>query len=71
MAVLSIIPPALEVETREIMVRGQSGQKVGKTTISTNKSDVVVHTCHPSYAGGVNRRIVVHTGLSKKAQNLH
>jgi hypothetical protein len=39
-----------EAEIRRIKVRGQSGQKVIKTPISTNKSDIVV--VHPNYVGG-------------------
>jgi hypothetical protein len=34
-------------------------QKVGGIPISINKSGMVVHACHPTYEGGVGKRITV------------
>jgi hypothetical protein len=34
-------------------------QKVHKTPFSINKLVMVVETIHPSYLGGINRRVVV------------
>jgi hypothetical protein len=42
-----------------ILVRGQLGQKSFQDTISNNKMGVVVLACHPSYTGGIGRRILV------------
>jgi hypothetical protein len=41
-------------------VRCQPGQKVLETSISTNeKVGMMLHTCHPSFVGSINRRISV------------
>jgi hypothetical protein len=42
-------PSYLEAKIRRIMIRGQSGQKVSETPISTNKPGMVAHNCYPSY----------------------
>jgi hypothetical protein len=52
---MPIIPATLEVIER-ISVQGQPGQKVSETLISTNKPDVVVCVCKPSYMGIVELR---------------
>jgi hypothetical protein len=44
-------PRIIEVETGRIAVWGQPRQKVGVTSISTNKSAIVAYVCHHSYAG--------------------
>jgi hypothetical protein len=33
----------------------------------TPKLEMVVHTCHPNYARGASRRIVVQASLGKKS----
>jgi hypothetical protein len=56
------IPPTREAEITRIVVWGQFGQKKSSWDhISTNerKLDIVVHACHPSYAGSISRRIRV------------
>jgi hypothetical protein len=45
-------------------------KKVSKTTISTNKLKVVAGACHPSYAGGINRRIMVQASPRQKCETL-
>jgi hypothetical protein len=35
----------------------QPTEKVSKNPISTNKPDMVVHTCNPSYERGVGRKM--------------
>jgi predicted acetyltransferase len=48
----------MEVEIGRITVRGQPGKKAIKTTFqSISRVWVVVHICHPNYAGGIIRRI--------------
>jgi hypothetical protein len=47
-----------EAKNVRIKVQGQPRQKVIKAPISTNKPDVVLCTCNPSYVGGRSRRIV-------------
>jgi hypothetical protein len=43
--------------------------KSSEDPLSTNKNlDIVVHACHPSYAGSINRRIMVQAGQSIKAR---
>jgi hypothetical protein len=39
------------------------GKKFSKTPSQPIKLGVMVHVCNSSYAGGVNRRIVVQAGL--------
>jgi hypothetical protein len=51
-----VIPATQESKIGRIEVRGQPRQK-GRDPISTNKIDMVVCTCHPSYTGTINRRI--------------
>jgi hypothetical protein len=52
------------------MVQDQAGQKVFKTPISINKKlGVVVHACYHSYAGSLNRKIIVQASL-QQMQNL-
>jgi hypothetical protein len=43
-------------------------EKVSETPISTKKLGMVAFTCHPSYMGGVSRKIVVQTGLGKRQE---
>jgi hypothetical protein len=46
-----------------LTVQGQSGQKVCERPFQPI-AGVVVPTCHSSYTGGVNRRIVIQASLS-------
>jgi hypothetical protein len=55
---MAVIPPTQEAEIRRIMVQGQLMQKFSKPSISTNKLDMLVHTCNPIYIGDIGRRIV-------------
>jgi hypothetical protein len=43
----------------EIKVQDQPGQKVVRIPSQPIKLDMVVHAYHPSYKGGVSRRITV------------
>jgi hypothetical protein len=36
--------------------------------ISTNKQGMVVHTCHPSYEGGISRKILVQMDWVKSSR---
>jgi hypothetical protein len=47
------------------MVGGQSWQKANETPISTNKLGVVAHAYHPSYTGGIDKRIIVQANPGK------
>jgi hypothetical protein len=47
------MPATWEAEIRRMEARGQTEQK---------NLGVVVHTCHSSYAGSINRRIKVQAG---------
>jgi hypothetical protein len=58
-----------EVEIRRMEIQGQSGQKVSKNPISTNKLGMVVHVCHPSYIESTNRRIVLQTHPGKNSRH--
>jgi hypothetical protein len=58
-----VIPATWEAEIRKIVVQHQPGKKVSETPISTNKPAVVVHTCHPSYTGGIGMKIVACMGV--------
>jgi hypothetical protein len=49
------------MEIRRISIAGRSRQKVSKTPVSTNKLNVVVYACDPSYAGVISRNIVIHS----------
>jgi hypothetical protein len=52
---MSVIPAIWEIEIGRIVVQDQSeGKKLSKTTISTNKLNVVAQACHPSYREGIN-----------------
>jgi hypothetical protein len=52
-----------------IEVQGQTEQKVSETPISTNKPGMVVHSCNPSYPGGISRRLKVQGCARQKAQD--
>jgi hypothetical protein len=39
--------------------KASPGKTVSKTSTSTNKLGMVVHTYNPSYIGGIDRRITV------------
>jgi hypothetical protein len=52
------------LRTRESQLDASPG-KSSCNSLSTNKKlGVVAHTCHPSYAGSINRRIMVQTSQS-------
>jgi hypothetical protein len=61
----SIIPATWKEEIRRIAIQGWPRQKVNETLISVYKLGMVVHACHSSYVGYVNRRISVQAGLVK------
>jgi hypothetical protein len=46
-------------DQEEHSYRGQLGQKVSETPTSINKLGVVIHSCKPSFTGGISRRITV------------
>jgi hypothetical protein len=51
------------------MVQGHARRKSSQDPILTNKKlGTVAYTCHPIYAEGVNRRMVVQAGLGIKAK---
>jgi hypothetical protein len=56
-------------EVRRVEVVGQSGQKVSETPPQQTKLGMVVHTHHPSYVGGVNRRIMAEASPGKNLQH--
>jgi hypothetical protein len=62
---MPIVPVTQEVEIRRLMVQVQSMEKVSETSHLNNKPGMVVYACHPSYAGGMNRRIAVQSSLGK------
>jgi hypothetical protein len=43
----------------------EKGRNRGRDPISTNKPRMVASACHPSYAGGIGRRISVQAGQAK------
>jgi hypothetical protein len=49
------------------MVQGQTKQKVGKTSMSIAKANILVHACHSSFA--VGRRIVIQVGPEQKCED--
>jgi hypothetical protein len=58
--------------TREIQSgRITTAQANSKPPISINKKlGVVAHTCHPSYARNINRRVAVQASLGKNGKTL-
>jgi hypothetical protein len=57
---------------RRIMVQGQLGQKVHKTSSQPiKKLGMVEHSCHPSYAGSINRRTIVQASLGINMRPYH
>jgi hypothetical protein len=62
---VSVIPATQEVEIRRITVQRQARQKVTKTSISTNKSELMVPSCRSNYWGGKGGRIEVQSGQGK------
>jgi hypothetical protein len=56
---MAVVLSAREAETQRIMVTDQLGQKVSKTSISTNKLGVLLHICSPTYVGDGGRRITI------------
>jgi hypothetical protein len=59
----SVIPATQETETGRIAAQASQGKKLNP--MSTNKLGEVVHACHSSCVGGVNRRIEVQAGPGK------
>jgi hypothetical protein len=53
------------MEIWKIIVQSQSRQKVCETP-SQPTAGMVIYSCHPSYAGSINRRIVVQACLDIK-----
>jgi hypothetical protein len=56
---ISVIPATGEVKIMRILVQGQPRhrKKSYQDPISTKMLGIVVHICHPTYTGGVRRRI--------------
>jgi hypothetical protein len=54
---MSVILATQEAKIRKMEFESSPGKI--QDPISTNKLDMLAHTCHPSYSGGVNRRIQV------------
>jgi hypothetical protein len=52
---MPVIPATQAVEIGRIKVQGQAGQKVRPHL----KLGMVAHACHPSYMGGIGRKILV------------
>jgi hypothetical protein len=52
-------------EIRRIVAEGQPWKKVSKTLSQPKKAGHVVYPCHPSYTGGINRRITVQEAHAK------
>jgi hypothetical protein len=68
-----VIPVTWKAEIRIIAIGGQLGQKLCETlpsAILTNKLGMVVHACHPSFVGCVNRRIKVQAGPGEEFETL-
>jgi hypothetical protein len=59
-----------EAEIKRIIVQGQSGQKVCKNLLSTNKSGMVVHACHHSHEGGIGGSILSNVSPRQKCEPL-
>jgi hypothetical protein len=51
MVLMPEIPATQEMEVGKTVVRGQSGQKVSETPITTKQAGVTEHPCRPSYLG--------------------
>jgi hypothetical protein len=68
---MSVIEATQEAEIRRITVLDHPYAKNYQYPISVNKSGVVVHTCHPSYAGGLDMRMPAksETRLEQKPQD--
>jgi hypothetical protein len=59
---MPVIPVPEKREMRRIVIKGKHGQI---ESTSTNKDPgTVVHACHPSYTGDINRRIPIPAGLN-------
>jgi hypothetical protein len=56
-----------EAKMERFMIQGQPQQKVSETPMSTNKLGTMMHACHPSYKGSINRRMV-QAGWSKNVR---
>jgi hypothetical protein len=67
---MSVILATWEAEIRRIVIQGQPRQKVSETPSLQKMLNVVVHTCHPIYAGSINQRIKAHTGPGIKVRPL-
>jgi hypothetical protein len=60
---MPIILTTWEVEIRRTEVRGQpKTKKFTRFPVNQQKLGMVMHACHSSYAGSVNRRIKVQAG---------
>jgi hypothetical protein len=44
------------------------GKQFGRFHLNHYKLGIVVHICHPSYSGSVNRRIAIQANLGIKAR---
>jgi hypothetical protein len=56
---MPVIPSIGEVEIGRIVVQGKWGKKLMSLHLKKTKLGVVAHTCSPSHAGNVGRRIIV------------
>jgi hypothetical protein len=48
------------------MAQGQPQEKVSENPFSTKELGITVSTCHPSYSGGIGRKMQSKTRLKKK-----
>lgn len=63
----SIIPDIWEAEIGELKFEASPRKKSQQDPISENKLSMMVHTCNPSNAGGISRRIAVKGWFRQKA----
>jgi hypothetical protein len=65
---MAVILATWEIEIRRIVVQGQPGKSSQRPHLKGKKLGVV-DTCHPSYSGNLNRKIMVPTGSQHKVQH--
>jgi hypothetical protein len=55
---------------RESWFKARSNKKLPRPHLNKKKGGAVVHACHPSYAGGISRKIMVQGDQGKNHKTL-
>jgi hypothetical protein len=53
----------------EVRIKARPVNRLARSPSHQKKLGVAMHTCHPSYVGGISRRIMVQISQGKKGKS--